>query len=526
MWKRILLVWMFAALSGLPAQTPPSILGYWEGILKIDMRTFTLIFRVYQSAADITATLEVPEQNASLPLRRVKRDGNRVVFELRDDVRYEGELTQDGRFIQGVWKEGVFEHPLTLRLVMASHINTSTITAWVKKHAIPLKTVEAGSGFEDMAPLKQLISSARIVAVGEATHGTREFFQLKHRIFEFLVEQMGFTVFAIEANLPEARPVNDYILTGGGDPREALEGLYSWTWKTEEVLSLIKWMRAYNADPAHKRKVKFYGFDMQMPNVGVANVLAYLQRVDPEYAKKAAELLSGVPMTAEKRILFAFSAGLNQKVVEQVGELLEHIDSLPHSETGWSEARRDALVVRQAVQLMIAGDKGLSLRDEAMAANVEWILDQEGPESKIMLWAHNGHVRTTSSAGTTWMGGHLRRRYGNELVTMGFVFNQGSFQAMEVDKGVREFTVGPAPSGSLDAVLAATKIPLFAVDLRTVDKRPVADWFRNPQKSREVGANFSENQELKLLEQPPAEAFDVLLFVEKTSRARTLSPAN
>lgn len=161
-----------------------------------------------------------------------------------------------------------------------------------------------------------------------------------------------------------------------------------------------------------------------------------------------------------------------------------------------------------------------------MAANVEWILDQEGPESKIMLWAHNGHVRTTSSAGTTWMGGHLRRRYGNELVTMGFVFNQGSFQAMEVDKGVREFTVGPAPSGSLDAVLAATKIPLFAVDLRTVDKRPVADWFRNPQKSREVGANFSENQELKLLEQPPAEAFDVLLFVEKTSRARTLSPAN
>ena len=83
------------------------------------------------------------------------------------------------------------------------------VVAWVKDHAIPLKTAEAEHGFEDMEPLKKLVGDARVVALGEATHGSREFFQLKHRMLEFLVEEMGFTVFAIEANWPESLAVNE-----------------------------------------------------------------------------------------------------------------------------------------------------------------------------------------------------------------------------------------------------------------------------------------------------------------------------
>src|SRR5947209_4696559 len=121
-----------------------------------------------------------------------------------------------------------------------------TVVEWIRAHAVPLKTVEAGHGFSDMEPLKSIVGDARIVSLGEATHGTREFFQLKHRMLEFLASEMGFTVFSIEATMPEGFDVNEYVLTGKGDPAKALAALGFWTWDTEEVLDMIRWMRTYN----------------------------------------------------------------------------------------------------------------------------------------------------------------------------------------------------------------------------------------------------------------------------------------
>src|SRR6476620_4385532 len=137
--------------------------------------------------------------------------------------------------------------------------------AWIRTHATPLTTVEAGHGFVDMQPLKQAVGDARIVALGEATHGTREFFQLKHRMIEFLASQKGFTIFSIEANMPEAYRLNDFVLTGKGDPRELLKGMYFWTWNTQEVLELILWMREFNK--SGKGPIEFTGFDMQTATV-------------------------------------------------------------------------------------------------------------------------------------------------------------------------------------------------------------------------------------------------------------------
>src|SRR5215470_17062568 len=156
------------------------------------------------------------------------------------------------------------------------------VADWIRGHAIPIATTEAGHGFADLQPLKKVIGTARLVELGEATHGTREFFQLKHRMLEFLVTEMGFNIFGIEATMPEGFDINDYVLTGKGDPGKALAALYFWTWNTDEVLGMIRWMQQYNADPRHARNVKFYGFDMQSAPRAAKNALSYLRRADAQ----------------------------------------------------------------------------------------------------------------------------------------------------------------------------------------------------------------------------------------------------
>lgn len=126
-------------------------------------------------------------------------------------------------------------------------------TEWIRANAIRLSTPEAGHGFVDMQALKPVIGNARIVSLSEATHGTREFCQLKHRMLECLAMEMGFTIFSIEANMPEAYRLNDCVLNGTGDPAELLRRMYFWTWNTEEVLEMIRWMRAFNASARSHR---------------------------------------------------------------------------------------------------------------------------------------------------------------------------------------------------------------------------------------------------------------------------------
>jgi erythromycin esterase len=402
-------------------------------------------------------------------------------------------------------------------------------TEWFRSHAIPLDTVEAGHGFKDMQPLKKIVGGAHIVELGEATHGTREFFQFKHRMLEFLVSEMGFTVFGIEAHWPASLAVNDYVLNGKGDPAKALAGMYFWTWNTEEVLDMIRWMRRYNQDPSHVKKVKFYGFDMQTPTLAAKRVVAYLQKVDPGFAPKSEQILA--PLTnpfvshnyrkLDKESKLATSAGVAEILKRFETEKQNYIAR--SSESEWVLAQHHAQILSQGLANRSPG--GSYVRDRAMAENIKWILDHEEPATRMVVWAHNAHVSAEpADPNTDSMGGHLRRMYGKEMVVFGFAFNQGSFQAIEMpfDSGIglRQFTVGPAPSGSLDATLAGAGLPLFAVDLRAApDSGPVADWLRRAHLTRSFGAGYDDAH--PLFDWIAASRnYDALFFVEKTSAAR------
>jgi erythromycin esterase-like protein len=162
---------------------------------------------------------------------------------------------------------------------------------WIREHAFPFDTVVPGAELDDLEPLKALIGDARIVSLGGSAHGSREISQMNHRMLEFLVTEMGFSVFSVEASMPESYAVGDYVRGGEGDAVSLIAGMYFWPWHTEEVLAMVEWMRLHNASGGD---LDLTGFDMQTPDVAVANVLAFLADTDPGYVEEATWLYDGI----------------------------------------------------------------------------------------------------------------------------------------------------------------------------------------------------------------------------------------
>ena len=147
--------------------------------------------------------------------------------------------------------------------------------------AVPLRTVRAGSGFDDLRPLGTVLRGRRIVALGEASHGTSEFFRMKHRVLEYLVREMGFAHFAMELSPEDGRVIDAYIHGAPTDPR----GVLYWPWATVEVMEMIEWMRAYNAERGPAPGLTFHGIDPRggdRDGVMAANVSRLLARAGPE----------------------------------------------------------------------------------------------------------------------------------------------------------------------------------------------------------------------------------------------------
>jgi erythromycin esterase len=159
------------------------------------------------------------------------------------------------------------------------------LVEWIKQNSIPLKSVNAGSGHDDLDKLKPVLTNKRVIGLGEASHGTKEFFQMKHRMLEYLVQELGFTVFAIEASYGRCKYINNYILTGEGNLDTAIVIQGFTTWNTEEVKDMISWMRDYNVNNPDT-PVRFVGFDLQVNDAAAFDISKYYLKVDP--GRKAA----------------------------------------------------------------------------------------------------------------------------------------------------------------------------------------------------------------------------------------------
>jgi len=387
---------------------------------------------------------------------------------------------------------------------------------WIRRNAIPFDTPDAEKGFADLQPLKQLIGNARVVGLGEATHGTSEFFRMKHRLTEFLATEMGFTIFAIEANMPEAYRVNDYVLTGRGDPKALLKGMYFWTWNTQEVLDMIEWMRRFNQ--SGKGRIQFVGFDMQYWSVAGDIVRAFVEKADAPFlptlnaayhtvkeavAARAAATATGLGSVQE-------AAGWAARLVRQYLEANRHhyLAAFTLAEVDW--AIQNARVVEQAAWLPIDSLH----RDRAMALNTQWILEQN-PGAKAVLWAHNGHVYKGPYA----QGSYLAQRYGKDYIVLGFAFHQGRYNAVG-PRGLEAHDASPSFPGSVEYVFHQTGLPRFILDLRKVSpSEPASGWLLGENEFRSIGAVATDGF---YLTRTLTEDYDALIFFDQTSPSALL----
>ncbi len=403
------------------------------------------------------------------------------------------ELEVDGRR----WKDGKAEHLLR---PTPGHVN------WLRRNAIPVATTLAGNGFADLQPLHDVIGDARIVALGEATHGTSEFFRMKHRLTEFLASEKGFSLFAIEAGMAEASRINDFVLTGQGDPAELLEGLRSQVWNIQEVLDLILWMRDFNA--SGQGRIQFTGFDMQSSALAAQNVRIFLAQAEPAYIPTANAAFARIAAAEFRGRATAADAAAARSIYEHLSAQRDvYLQTIAREQVDWA-IQNARLVVQRAESLA-----GITSRDRSMATNVEWILDQAPAGSKIVLWAHNGHVNRNPG----WMGDFLDQRYGDEMYVLGFAFGEGRYSAIGRGflPGIHE-ALPPVP-GSLETFLGAAGIPRFILDLRP--GHLPGKWFDEPRNFRSIGSAAVRCAFYPIV---AADHYDGLIWIDPTNPSQLL----
>ncbi len=399
-----------------------------------------------------------------------------------------------------------------------SEINKDA-TDWLNEKSIPLKYVKAENGFDDLKPLNGLVGDARIVSLGECTHGSSEIFSMKHRMLEYLVKEKGFTIFSIEANMPESYALNEYIIDGKGDPKKLMAGMYFWTWNTQEVLDMIEWMKKYNETAA--KKIMFTGFDMQTATVASKVVRNYLSSNRPALLS----LLNEFDSLSRKPQMKRNEGNDKFKALKAYAQLL--MDSLNANKpqvynTDFNWAYQNARILWQYA----CNHFNNPSRDESMAENVKWILDQD-PSAKIVLWAHNGHIKKDKS-GLEYksMGEYLDKLYGKQMIAIGFSTNEGTYTAVQREGkkfiGLDSTNNILHKNNSYESLFSTADAANFLLDLRNIsDEKERTAWILEKRPFLSIGAlAMNEFQFTKI---DLTSHFDMIIFIRKTSASKCFS---
>ncbi len=375
------------------------------------------------------------------------------------------------------------------------------------------------------------VADRPIVALGESTHGTAEFFRAKHRIFQYLVEQHGYKVFAFEADFGESLFIEEAIQDGRISALAGLmsEKMHFWTWRTREVQDLLEWMTEYNLGKAPEEKVHYVGVDCQFNTHHPELLRQYLLRTDVSFLAFANTVLDEAETASE--------AGFESYSQEAFDTYLAQVDSLQDSlsaqqdqlvaltsEKDFKLHQRLLKVLRQVSEVRYHNairDYSVNYRDQYMAENTAWMLDYYEGE-KVVLWAHNAHIARDATYGSGSIGHYLSQDFAEDYTTVGFMFSLGEFTAVGYDgeqsTGLGKQTISVQPqNASLNEVFHRVPNPAFAIEVAALQKH--AAWnsfFAEEPHYLLIGAVFNGQSEAYYRDFSP-DRYDRIIYFDVTS---------
>jgi erythromycin esterase-like protein/hypoxanthine phosphoribosyltransferase len=389
---------------------------------------------------------------------------------------------------------------------------STDIVSVVRERAIPLK-----GDPRQYDALIDGIGDARVVLLGEATHGTHEFYRERAYITRRLISEKGFAAVAVEADWPDAYRINRFV-RGAGVDEEAVQALAdfgrfpTWMWRNADVLDFIGWLRTYNEGQTADQRAGFYGLDLYSLRSSMEAVLRYLDKVDPDAARRARRRYGCFDQFGDEMQQYGYVAGLGlqpsceREVLTQLVEL--HRQRAEYASRDGRVAADDYFFAEQNARLvknaeeyyrtMFRGrDESWNLRDGHMVETLEELrrfLNRARPDSRIVVWAHNSHLgdaRATemSERGELNVGQLVRERYGASAVLVGFTTYTGTVSAAsEWDGAVHRKHVRPALAGSYERLFHEVQIPRFLMPLRT--DLQLASALASPRLERAIGVLY------------------------------------
>lgn len=400
--------------------------------------------------------------------------------------------------------------------------NTNQIVEWLEAHAKPLKTTNPTASLNDLKSLKNMVGSASIVGLGEATHGAHEVFTMKHRIVNYLVSEKGFTNLVLEEGWDRALELDRYVLTGKGNPSQHL----SPTFKTKEMLDLLDWIRQYNANPKHKSKVRVIGMDIQSVNENVYNnIIEYTKRNNSDLVPRIEAKIKGlIPVTKDMNTFESLSKEEKEKYIsdaKQIGALLEQNKSYLNGkskEFAW--IKQNARIIEQFTTMLASPpDKPSDIflkHDIAMYENAKWTEEHLG---KTIVWGHNGHVSKTNMIPFIYpkvAGQHLAEYYGKRYVSIGTSVYEGQYNVYNSDGEFGPYgTLKSDDPKSYNYIFGQVKKDQFFIDLRKANG--VTKTWLNEQHPIFAGITTEGPTIPKTVDISLGKSFDILVQIQKVS---------
>lgn len=416
----------------------------------------------------------------------------------------------------------------------------------LRPHLTPLSSTDPGADPADLEPLAAELEGAAVVGLGEATHGTREFLRLKHRLIRFLVGR-GVRTVAFEADFTAMLAVDEFVRGEGGSAAAALDDLTMWQWRTEAVRALLEWLRSFNEGRPASDRVRICGVDLgtaDRPARRLQSMISGVETVEEAPTEALARILdldvSG-GVTDEGRTRDEYLDATTAAARSVRAHLDDHQAAYrtAFSDDEWHVAHRLPRVIEMTCEWHRVRHRhegphpdGMAERDRLMAENLAWWHGRD-TGTAVILWAHNSHVkRGTFDDGQRWtdertMGAHLDRQFGDRYRPFGFDVGRGSVRAIPGDEPdadeIRVYDFDEPPAGSATAELAnLDEAPCF-LDLRGVagDSR-LESWSGEPSRIRWVGSVYDPDAPHAghTMETDLPRSFDGLFFVERSSPTR------